>query len=611
MRAQRRDRDEGFSLIEVIIAMVMIGIVASSALWFFINGMRTSSNLGRQQTAVSIATSAMEQTFVVSPKLDASKGVSGLVVGRPKAAVASAFSTLAGLGVSGVSNSYPLSDPAGGTPVLPITTTVTRAGIDYTVYTLVGSCFRTVNASGAAQDCDKVPLYADEPTTPTGTARMLRVIVSVTWAPRGDECPSALCHYDVSTLVDPSLDLVWNRVFDPEAVDDSWSLVPGVPKQTLVVLSNDALGSVPVNPVQILTNNVTVGTLANPPSSTGTIDYTPLGGAAGTWVSGIFTFTYQIHDIPGKTSQATGSIKLLPFATNDDLTATVGVPKVLNIYNNDQGSPKTVSVTGGPSLGTLGYSGPDLRTLTYTATTPGFDEFTYTYTDAAGQTSPPATVRINVSAVSAADTSMEVNYRKGTLASDGWVDVSSALRGSADPSTEIMVSGVPTPSTGSPVGGSLMIDGKAYTGGTVTGKTVSFQPPVTSLGEWTFPFALSSGTYTSPTVKATMRVWLAAIDDPSVGNLKRSGTYAINVGANDFPKNWGSGLGVTVTQGTISKNCGTWAHSAPTSAELAAGQLSIKTPWVNSKLSGCTATYTVSHGTISDTATITYNVTTN
>ena len=94
MRRLHRHPDEGFSMIEVIVAIVILGIVASSALWFFINGMQTSSNLDRQQTAVSIATSAMEQTFVVRPSKSPVAGVSGLVVGRSATAVNAAFTAV-------------------------------------------------------------------------------------------------------------------------------------------------------------------------------------------------------------------------------------------------------------------------------------------------------------------------------------------------------------------------------------------------------------------------------------------------------------------------------------------------------------------------------------
>ena len=621
MREQRRHRDEGFSLIEVIIAMVMIGIVASSALWFFINGMRTSSNLGRQQTAVSVATSAMEQTFAVSPKVDASAGVSGLVVGRSNAAVTSALSAVAGLGISGVPNSYPLSDPAGGTPVIPITTTVTRAGIDYTVYTLVGSCYRTVNASGAAQNCDKYSGYtgtAEPPATPGSTARMLRVIVSVTWAPRGDECattlPTTLCHYDVSTLVDPSFDLVWNRVFDPEAVDDSWAFNPGDGKLTLVVLANDALGSVPVNPVKILTNNLpaNAGTLVGP-SSTGTFDYTP--PVAGSWVSGIFTFTYQIHDIPGKTSQATASIWLYPKSADDVATATVGVAQVLNIYANDLGSPKTVTVTSGPSNGSLSYSGTYGATVTYKATAVGNDQFTYYYTDASGQKSPPATVKISVQAFSAADFTQVVNYRPSAAAT-AWVDISNSLRGPGGAGTTITVLGLPTAADTKVTAGELLIDGKAYAGGAVTGNKVEFQPAPGAAGEWTFPYQLTLGTYTSPQVKATMRVVVSAVSDSGVSFQKNlgcgkkqqqctdNGIRIISAGSNDITPTWGTGTGVTsVTQGAISTNCGTWSGTP----DLTNGQLSIIAP--GSSISNCTATYTLTASGSTSTATINYNVT--
>lgn len=615
MRRLRRHPEEGFSLIEVIVAMVMIGIVASSALYFFLSGMRTSSNFGRQQTAVSVATSAMERSFTLDPQDSESAGVSGLVVGRPLAAVTTAFDTVINtLHVTGVSDSYPMYDPAGGTPKLPITSTVTRAGTPYDVYTLVGSCYRRALPGGVPQDCTRYgnPPVSEPATPPPGWARMLRVTVVVAWTPLGDEC-SVKCHYDVSTLIDPSSNLVWNRVVDPAVVPDSWSYSPdpAAATATLNPLSNDVLGSVPLNPLKIVTPRSAIPGNLELPSSDGKVKYTPPGAAAGTWVSGIFPFTYQIRDVPGKTAQGTGTIYLFPMSVDDTATATVGIPKVLPILSNDPGSPVAVHIETGPSHGTAVAVG---TTVTYTGNAAANDVFTYTYEDASHQVSPIATVRVSVQALSVSDAVKEVNYWKSAETTDGWVDISSALRGSADPAASITVAGAPSPSQGSATGGKLTVDGHPYTSGTLTGTTVMFQPPPDSKGEWTFPFALSTGTYTSPNVTATMQVWLAAINDPSSGTLSyvRNKSVSIKVGANDFPTNWGTGKGVIVTQGSISNNCGAWTNSGGLSTQdLALGQLWITTPNVSSTLSGCKATYTVSHGALSSTATITYNVTKN
>lgn len=619
MRELRGHRDEGFSLIEVIIAMVMIGIVASSALWFFINGMRTSSNLGRQQTAVSVATSALEGAFVVNPHFDATTGVSGLVKGRSSASVGAAFTALGvagpgslglngGLGIAGVSSAYPVFDPAGGTPVLPVTQTVSRAGINYTVYTLVGACYRTISTSGSLQNCEKYPGYgtSEPPAIPAGMARMLRVTVAVTWAPRGDECES-VCHYDVSTIVDPSPDLVWNRVFDPEVVDDSWPFSPGDGKVTLVVLSNDWIASVPVNPVSLISGlPAGTGTLA-PVTSTGTFDYTP--PLASAWKSGIFSFTYQIRDIPGKTSQGKASIYLLPYATDDVATAYVDSPTNINVIGNDKGSPVTVLITSNPTNGVVTVSG---TTVTYTASAQGPDAFTYVYKDASDQTSTPATVSISVQAVSIADAYQVVTYRPSATGS-AWVDVSAKLRGVGGGPASITVLGKPNAVDTNVAAGELRIDGVPYAGGSVTGTKVEFQPSAGTVGEWTFPFSLTLGSYTTPQANATMKVEMTVANDSVSGTIRNNTTFVVPAGSNDVPTSWSAATGVTdLTLGTIPSGCGTWVTAPVTPAillagraDLTAGTLSIKT---GSTDKSCQVTYTLTAGGTSATGTISYKV---
>ncbi|NYI41357.1 type IV pilus modification PilV family protein [Demequina lutea] len=624
MRAQRRHHDDGFSLVEVIVAIVILGIVATSALYFFINGMQTTSNLSRQQRAVAIATSAMEHTFTIDPHLSPIAGVSGLVIGRSAAEVNDAFSKFAG--VDGVADTYPLSDPHGATGAgdVKVFDTVSAANnTTYDVYTLIGSCYRSPAVAGAAQPCTKVGGYSTEPAAGgVGVSRELRIIVVVRWKPIGGECDATggICSYNVSTLVDPSNDLAWSRVSRPVAVDDpdyAYDPVAGNPTYSLHVMDNDILGSVRSIPVQKVPGSEldsTAGSVTYP--SDGVLVYTPPpatpgGSALGGWVSGIFTFKYAVFDRTGASSSATVTITLHPKAVADPaLSASQGIPKVLPVLANDLGSPTAVQITGGPYLpgAKISVSG---TTVTYTPGDPGTDTFTYKFTDAAGQSSQAVTATVKVDPLTAQDFTMVLPY--STTAT--WTDISSQLRGTNPAETQITVTGLPSPGTGS-----LLIDGNPYTGGTATGTIIKFQPPAGKAGEWTFPFKVVLGARTSDNtanavirVEAPASVFQANPDDQPYG-LSISDRYVktIEISSNDLP-DWSKVSGYTVTAGSIKSNCGRWYQVEPYwSNYLAKGYalLYLDSADTTSGTKNCTASYTVTRKSDGATSTtqITYDV---
>lgn len=620
MRRLHRHPDEGFSLVEVIVAIVILGIVASSALYFFINGMQTTSNLDRQQRAVAIATSTMESTFTFDPHLSPTAGVSGLVIGRSAEEVNAAFTEFAG--VDGVGDTYPLSDPAGvtGGGKLKVFDTVSSAEhMTYDVSTLIGSCYRSPAVAGDAQACTKVGGYSgvDEPAAVSpGVSRELRVIVVVTWKPIGGECDATagICSYHVATLVDPSNDLAWNRVIRPVAVDDPDNaydpVVGSRPTYSIDVMSNDVLGSVRSNPVQPVAGSgldSKAGGITFP--TNGIIQYTPPPATPGNWASGIFTFKYQVFDRTGASSSATVTITLHPQAMPDpDLTASQGVPKVLDVLANDLGSPTAVEIVGGPYLkdAKISVSG---TTVTYTPGAFGTDNFTYKFTDAAGQSSQPVLATVNVQALTAQDFTLVLPYSTTPT----WTDISSQLRGTNPAGTQITVRGLPSPGTGS-----LLIDGNPYAGGSVTGTIIQFQPPAGNAGEWTFPFKVVLGARTSDnTANAVIRVpaplpSLSASNDDA-GRLQDNKIVPITVGWNDSPKtgwSWDGGTGVTVTFGTVKSKCGNWDRSNSSPAD---GQLAIATPNLTGQGADriCWAKYTLTDGKTSATATVSYTVANN
>src|SRR5690349_16393564 len=74
--------DEGFTLIEVVVALFLLGIVAAAGLTFFIRGMQNTSNLARTQVAVGVANQAMETVRSAYPReVDTVNHVNGLIYG--------------------------------------------------------------------------------------------------------------------------------------------------------------------------------------------------------------------------------------------------------------------------------------------------------------------------------------------------------------------------------------------------------------------------------------------------------------------------------------------------------------------------------------------------
>ncbi|KQR12357.1 Ig-like domain-containing protein [Cellulomonas sp. Leaf334] len=176
----------------------------------------------------------------------------------------------------------------------------------------------------------------------------------------------------------------------PVAVDDAGSTPVGTPLVVPVagVLTNDSGTRLTV----VGSTTPAHGTVAT--NGDGSFIYTPTPG-----YTGPDQFDYTITDDYGQTDVATVRITVTPVARDDDLgsvlagsTITGPVPGLLA---NDAGSDLTVTAVGPPAHGTVTVA-PDGR-WTYTAPVgwSGTDTFTYTVTDAGGQTAG-ATVTVHV-----------------------------------------------------------------------------------------------------------------------------------------------------------------------------------------------------------------------
>ncbi|MBO9556535.1 prepilin-type N-terminal cleavage/methylation domain-containing protein [Cellulomonas sp.] len=387
-----RQPDAGFTLIEVVVALFLLGVVAAAALTFFIRGMQSTSHLQRSQNAVAVATEAMERARAVKPGIaDIATGTSGLVIGRSKAAVDAAWAAAAPVDVADINAEYDTQAATRPGMALPITYTTKASDTTYTVTTLVGSCFRLKSASTADQACTK----AGDATT---SVKMYRVSVVVTWKPgKGGQCGAGDCVYRVSALVDPTKDASWNLTSKPVAYDDDViTFETGGAAFVSNILANDEPGyvapgvnptSITVNPAFGLAEAVASG------SEIGRLKYTPPANE-----SGITSLRYRLRDGAGRTSnEATVAIQVTPKAGNGTAPAVLtGSTTAITVPAAGTGLTVTsATVSGGGSI--TGTSG---TTITYKAGTSATTAtIKYRVTDASGlQSATEGTITVVVNA---------------------------------------------------------------------------------------------------------------------------------------------------------------------------------------------------------------------
>lgn len=193
--------DDGFTLIEVITAILVISILATSGLWFYLNGNAIANSQERRQLAVTVANEAMETVRGATLTQNPVTGFNAVYTGREKSATQAAFRAAAG--VSGVSITEPVWDTTarvGAVPNVPFSRTITRSGTNFYVRTLVGACYQRKAGGECGLLSSIVP-----PNTPT---KLTRVIVAVSWT-AGPDCSTGGCSYAVSALIDNNSDLLW------------------------------------------------------------------------------------------------------------------------------------------------------------------------------------------------------------------------------------------------------------------------------------------------------------------------------------------------------------------------------------------------------------------
>ena len=205
--------DEGFTMVEVLVAIAVVSVVMLSLSSFFVISTRIDSEQGDRQSAVQAADDAMERARGMQ--------VSALLTGRdltsstkqwsaPIAAVANLLAPAA----QTMAYDDTAAAGAGATAVLPTTYhSLVLNGIVFRQYWYIGRCQRPYTGGACV---------ADSPTSQF--TKFFRVIVGVTWP--GRSCPGGICAYVTSSLIGSETD---EPIFDTNegAVPPSITSPPG------------------------------------------------------------------------------------------------------------------------------------------------------------------------------------------------------------------------------------------------------------------------------------------------------------------------------------------------------------------------------------------------
>jgi prepilin-type N-terminal cleavage/methylation domain-containing protein len=181
-------RDDGFSLIEVLVSIALVGVVLTAVTSFFI---RTVSATGQQrgkQIAAHLADTAME-------RVRALKG-SSITEGRIEATATNPLPAAAAL----LANTIEWNQPAvNATPLLPLELPLdTVAGTVYRTRFYVGKCALPAHTTEGALTAG-VDHCTGAGAAAADAIGLFRVVAAVTWNDKN--CTDALCVFATSTLV--------------------------------------------------------------------------------------------------------------------------------------------------------------------------------------------------------------------------------------------------------------------------------------------------------------------------------------------------------------------------------------------------------------------------
>ncbi|WP_033341366.1 putative Ig domain-containing protein [Catenuloplanes japonicus] len=178
--------DAGFTLVETIVAIGIIGLVMSALGTFFVQSMRASGKQTGTQAAAQMAGDAMERVRSLAGQQLALKRDQNSSLTQWQNPVPGVAPWLAGMTMAYDSTAAVGSGPTAQLPTTPMT--VTLGGVDYRQSFYLGRCWQNLPAGGTC-------------TTASGAYGFFRVVVAVNWNDSVCDKTGGVCSYVTATLV--------------------------------------------------------------------------------------------------------------------------------------------------------------------------------------------------------------------------------------------------------------------------------------------------------------------------------------------------------------------------------------------------------------------------
>ncbi|WP_067499026.1 prepilin-type N-terminal cleavage/methylation domain-containing protein [Actinoplanes sp. TFC3] len=187
--------DEGFTLLETIVALGIVGAVMASLAGFFVRSEILQHQQADTQTAVQLAIDSMDYVSQLPGE--------NLVLGRTQAAVqdewqapgVSTYLDPARTTLVWQDTTLPASSTVQGLPTAPETMQMSGDETPYQRWWYVGLCWQ----AKAGGDCTVVPSVLR-----SQYVAMYRVIVAITWP--SPACTTGQCQYLATMLTESTLD---------------------------------------------------------------------------------------------------------------------------------------------------------------------------------------------------------------------------------------------------------------------------------------------------------------------------------------------------------------------------------------------------------------------
>jgi prepilin-type N-terminal cleavage/methylation domain-containing protein len=204
--------EEGFSLVEVLVALAVLSITLLASTPFFVNSLRSVNKQRTLQAAIQLADTAMEQV----------RGLKGssLLTGHGQKAGDDQFAAapaivqpyLATMQVGRDEDSAVATTDGADAPISTAAQVTTIEGTPYTRMIYIGMCEVYLTSTGG--DC-VYPLGSAAPTDKTKILKFFRAVVLISWPDTSCDVsagnPANTCLYVTSTLVsrapEPNFDL--------------------------------------------------------------------------------------------------------------------------------------------------------------------------------------------------------------------------------------------------------------------------------------------------------------------------------------------------------------------------------------------------------------------